>query len=385
MKRPDILAIVLLATLPTIGRAQTAKEFADIHVKLSQSRPLSGNGMGDLRAYSESLTGSHFGDWSVYNRAGWRAIDKGYYDTAEHEFSSAIKAAKLAGKGDLRLVARSYADYAWALQKQGRNAEAEPHAKWALIAREALLDKGAPAIAQSRNQLATLYYDLGRPADAEPLLRLSIESQANSPRANPQELARSETLMGLLLASQRRFAESERHFVRAITLREKALSSSSADLGDALNNLAWAYHEQGKDDQARPLFERALRYLERARGESAYSVAHVLDGLGQILAKEGKTDQAETDFLRAIAVWEQFPNEGLSLLGVLRHYADLLEDKGRSDDLSKLKDRIAPLRAKYSFGREALGRWYRFPDPPTGLGANPPGTATPAPLPGTPG
>ncbi len=41
---------------------------------------------------------------------------------------------------DPRLVARSYADYAWALQKQGRNAEAEPLLKWVLVAREATLE-----------------------------------------------------------------------------------------------------------------------------------------------------------------------------------------------------------------------------------------------------
>ena len=111
-------------------------------------------------------------DWTAYNRAGWRAIGKGWYDTAEHEFLSAIKAAKRPSlKSDLRLMARSYADYAWALQLQGRHADAEPLAKWAVATREATLESGANPVAQSLNQLATLYYETSRYREAEPLLR----------------------------------------------------------------------------------------------------------------------------------------------------------------------------------------------------------------------
>jgi tetratricopeptide (TPR) repeat protein len=355
MSRTRTFAVILLAALPTAAHGQsTIQELLDAHSRSATAKKPT---PGDLT------------DWNAYNWAGWRAINKGYYDTAEHEFLAAIKTARRPGIDDPRLVARSYSDYAWALQKQGRNAEAEPLVKWALLAREASLEPTSSAIAQSLNQLATLYFDLGRYSDGEPLLRRAIDSQAKAPKANPQEFARSETLMGLLLAAQRRYAEAEPHFARAVTLREKSLGPSHPDTGDGVNNLAWAYHEQGKDDEARPLFERAMRIYERARGESDPSVAHVVDGLGQILRKQGKPKEAEANFLRAIAIWERLPDEGLSLLEVLRHYADLLEDEGRSAELGKIKARIAPLRAKYTLARLGLGSWYRFPDPSPGLGA----------------
>ena len=78
------------------------------------------------------------------------------------------------------------------------------------------------AVAQSLNQLATLYYDLGRFAEAEPLLRRAVEAQDKAARPDPLEQARSQTLMGLLLVAQRRYAEAEPHFLKAIALREKA-------------------------------------------------------------------------------------------------------------------------------------------------------------------
>jgi tetratricopeptide (TPR) repeat protein len=370
MNRPHTLAIVVLATLPTVALAQTTGELLNAHSKSSPALPSMG---WDLS------------DWNAYNRAGWRAINKGYYDTAEHEFLSAIKASKRPSLNDPRLIARSYADFAWALQKQGRNAQAEPLVKWALLAREAYFEPTSPPIAQTLNQLATLYYDLGRYPDAEPLLRRAIDTQDKSAKANPLEHARSQSLMGLLLAAQRRYVESEPYFIKAITLRQKSQGPSHPDTGDALSNLAWTYHEQGKDDQAQPLFERALLIVERSRGESDYSVAHLADGLGQILSKQGKTDEAETYFLRAIAIWERFPNEGGSLLEVLRHYADFLDEKGRPADLNKVKTRMAPLRAKYTMAQARPGPWYRVPDPSPGLGAPVPNMPIAAPARQIPG
>jgi tetratricopeptide (TPR) repeat protein len=383
MNRLQALAIVLLTSLPTAAWSQTLKDVTEAHAKSSSSRPAAGSGVGDLDAYAKSMYGNYFYDWYAYNRAGWLAINKGYYDTAEHEFLSAIKAAKLHSMDDTRLIARSYADYAWALQKQGRNAEAEPLLKWALLAREATLDPNSPPIAQSLNQLATLYYDLGRYSEAEPQLRRAIDTQAKSRKVDPLEHARSQTLMGLLMAVQRRYVESEPYFRKAVALREKSQGPSHADTGDALSNLAWAYHEQGKDDEARPLFERALKILERSKGESHVSVAHVADGLGQILSKQGNVSQAEAYFLRAISIWEQFPSEGASLLEVLRHYADLLEENNRPADLNKIKARMAPLRGKFTLAQTRLGRWYRLPDPSPGQA--PPGHVSPIPVTPSPG
>jgi len=352
-------AFVWVAISAALVQAQSADEVLRAHSKTASSV----NKSGYWEEFNNSFTGSNLNDWNIFSRAGWRAMNKGYYDTAEHEFLAALKAARKLGLDDPRLLARSYADYAWALQKQGRHAQAEPLAKWALVAREATFEPGTPAVSQSLNQVATLYYDLGRYEDAEPLLRRAIDAQSKSSKANPVEHARSQTLMGLLLAAQRRYAEAEPYFARAANLREKAQGPSNPDTADAWNNLAWVYHEQGKDDQAEPLFVKALRVFERSRGESDLSVAHVLDGLGQILARKGKTDEAEANYLRAIAIWDQAADQDVSLLQVLRHYADLLEQKGRSADLEKIKARLAPLRSRFTMTQASLGRWYRFPEP----------------------
>ena len=175
-------------------------------------------------------------------------------------------------------------------------------------------------------------------------------------------------MMGLLFVAQRRFAEAEPYFLQAIRIRERSLGASHAETGDAVNNLAWTYHEQGKDDEARPLFERALRIFEQSRGPSDPSVAHVLDGLAQVETRESEYEEAEAKYLRAIAIWdEQAPAGNSSLVLLLKHYAELLEKLGRAADLVKIKSRLTPLRAKFTLVEDKAGVWYRHPDVTPGL------------------
>ena len=106
--------------------------------------------------------------------------------------------------------------------------------------------------------------------------------QERAARANGQEFSRSHTLLGLLLVAQRRFADAEPPFRKAIALRERSLRALHPDTGDALMNLASALFQQGKIDEATPFFERALRIFEMSRGPASPLVAYVLDGLAQI-------------------------------------------------------------------------------------------------------
>jgi tetratricopeptide (TPR) repeat protein len=171
-----------------------------------------------------------------------------------------------------------------------------------------------------------------------------------------------------MLVSQRRYVESEPFFRRTIQIREKTSGKSHPETGDALNNLAWTYHDQGKDDEAQRLFERALTIFEEGRGSTGHGQAHALNGLAQIHAKKGENDEAEAKFLRAIEIWDTIlPAGNASVLDVLKHYADLLETLGRSADLVKIKARITPLRAKVTLHEGKVSPGYRFPDPSPGI------------------
>jgi tetratricopeptide (TPR) repeat protein len=279
-------------------------------------------------------------DFTFYSQAGWRALRKGYLDTAEHEFISAIKAAKRLVPVDNRLVARGYADYAWALQKQKRYAEAEPVLKWVLTVREASFPPDALPIAQTRNQLATLYSDLGRLAEAEPLLVQAIAGHEKAAKPDASELARSNTLLGLLRVAQKRFPEAEAPFLKAVRFQEKGRGTYNSETGDAVNNLARTYQEQRKFDQAKPLFERALAIFEQSRGPADPAIALVLDSLARIDEVRGDLDEAEAKYLRAIGIWDVLAPAGAASRSELAgHFADFLDRQGRGNEAQKLRPR----------------------------------------------
>lgn len=333
------VASVLLALLPWPGRV------------LAQSAAQSAASGAIRTPLGETIY------WSRFHDSGWKAMGKGWYDTAEREFTTAIRIAKRPEMGDSRVLARSYSSLAWALQKQGRNAEAEPLARWALETREARFGANAEPVARSLNQMATIYLALGRFNQAEPLLRrvLAMNKVASTTidrgRVVPldaskstimlQEQAQSESLLGLGYVVQRRFAEAEAEFARAVALREASQGSKHPETGDELNNLAWARLEQGKLAEARPTMEKSLDILEQGRGVQDPSVARALDGLARIDAGQNDLSAAETKYLRLIAIYESLGTGQESRLNDgLKRYADLLDRMGRSGEAGRVRDRL---------------------------------------------
>ena len=241
------------------------------------------------------------------------------------------------------LLARSYADYAWALQQQGRNAEAEPLPKWALAAREASFPPThRPSPRASTSSRPSIPSRAGPPRPSRSSVR-AIAQQEKAARPDPSELARSQTLLGLLLVAQGALPRGRGPFLRAVRLREKARGASHPETGDALNNLARAYQEQRKYDQARPLFERALTIFEQSRGPADPSVALVLDPLARIDEVRGELEEAEAKYRRALGIWDGLGARPARRPGaeVAGHLADFLDRQGRGDEARKVRARPA--------------------------------------------
>ena len=109
---------------------------------------------------------------------------------------------------------------------QAKGAVAEAALLWQQIL--AILEREAgpehPLTATSLNNLAFLYFSLGRYRDAEPLYK------------------------------------------RSLAIREKALGTEHPDTASSLNNLALLYDNQGRYGEAEPLYKRALAIIEKVLG-----------------------------------------------------------------------------------------------------------------------
>ena len=72
---------------------------------------------------------------------------------------------------------------------------------------------------------------------------------------------------------QGKFAEAEPLYKRSLTIWEKALGPDHPNVAASLNNLAELYYDQGKYSEAEPLFNRSLAIRERALGPDHPNVA----------------------------------------------------------------------------------------------------------------
>src|SRR5262249_29674938 len=96
-------------------------------------------------------------DWKYYNDTGWIFLNKGDYSRAEQRFRMAITEIRPYQTTDQRLLARGYADLARVLYHQGRYADAEPLAAWALSVRESHPRVTPDAVFQSLYTLALIH------------------------------------------------------------------------------------------------------------------------------------------------------------------------------------------------------------------------------------
>jgi tetratricopeptide (TPR) repeat protein len=255
-------------------------------------------------APKQELSFSQFADWNFYNNVGWIALARNELTKAEQMFGRAIEVARIEEASDPRLMARSYGDLAWVLHRQGRDAEAEPLARWALAVREKTLGPESKPLAQT-------IYTLG-----------AIEVNLN-------HLDEAEALM-----------------TRTLAICERTLGPESLGTADALDDLAAVLVLRRKFDRARPLYERALTIF-RGNGPDSAAQHTPLDGLASIDLTEGKLPEAEAHLTKALEMLDRDPLAVPAFHArVLRRKADVLRKLKRPDEAVALEAKAKAVEAR---------------------------------------
>ena len=221
------------------------------------------------------------------------------------------------------------------LMRAGKYAEALPLAQ-AMVAQ---LEKGPPSrdFAGALNNLAQVYGDMGRDAEAEPLYKRSLAVMEKAAGLDSADMAPELNNLAALYQRQFRYAEAEPLFRRALALREKALPPGHPDVGQSLNNLATLYERQDRHADSEPLFKRALAIYQKTPGADP-AVATLLNNFGQVLKAEGRYADAEPAIRQSLAIREK-------VLG--RDHVDVARSLDNLADLYQRQDRFAEAEAIY--------------------------------------
>ncbi len=158
-------------------------------------------------------------------------------------------------------------------------------------------------------------------------MRLAVEAATAQAGNQPVLQARLFNSLGSVYLRQGNYAEAEKHYRRALTLRQEAVGTDHHDVAMAYTNLAVVLRRQGKYAEARPLFERGLAIRERTLGADHPDLALFLSNLGSLGVSQRNYSDALPYIERSLAIREKalgadHPSLGYPLnnLGLVRRH-----------------------------------------------------------------
>jgi len=186
------------------------------------------------------------------------------------------------------------------------------------------------------NDLAQLYDNKARYAEAEPLMRraLRIDEQSFG-EDHPMVAIRLNNLAQLLKATNR-LSEAEPLMRRALSIDEQSFGEEHPRVAMGLNNLAQLLQATNRLSEAEPLMRRALSIDEQSFGEDHPDVARDLNNLAQLLQDTNRLSEAEPLMRRVVEIFHQFgqstQHEHPHMQAAINNYSNLLIESGLTKD-----------------------------------------------------
>jgi CHAT domain-containing protein/tetratricopeptide (TPR) repeat protein len=299
----------------------------------------------------------------------------GRYSEAEALFKRALALLDKLGAAGTQDQARVMSTLGRVYYELGRYAEAEAIFKRAFVIFEKVLNTYFPNparrrndraimftadVALSLNDLATLYIDLGRYAEAEPLLKRAIALRESSQGADALELGADLEALGRLYRIVGRNPEAELLLKRGVSISEKdrqatitdheskatlPIGASSPVFGRLFSELTYVYRNLGRYADAEAMAKQAISIYESSLGPKHPMLAKALVGLAGVYLSAQRYDDAEPLARRALAIDESvLGEEHPDLANVLNGLAALQLGGGHvvaALELSRRSARIA--------------------------------------------
>jgi tetratricopeptide (TPR) repeat protein len=147
--------------------------------------------------------------------------------------------------------------------------------------------------------------------------------------------------------SQKRFAEAELNYKRAVGILEKFFGPKDGEVATCLFKLADLYFKQNKFAESEVQVWRTLEIQQKALGSDHIDVATTLEMLADLKSRQGNHEQAEMFFKSALAIKEKlYGKDSPKLTGLLERAADIYARLGRSEDSVPYYVRLVRIKLK---------------------------------------
>jgi tetratricopeptide (TPR) repeat protein len=190
--------------------------------------------------------------------------------------------------------------------------------------------------------MAHLSQKQGKESEAEQLLKHALSKSEQQADAQPTTATILASL-GSLYNSQKRYAEAEPLYQRALAIGEQFWGGDHLSTSTCLNNLATTYLCQGKYAEAEPLLQRALSIREQRLGTIHPFVVVSLLNLAALFIVQQRYAEAESQFARVFSVQEALGEDGRVTADELDTLADLYKTQGKDPNADPLYQRALSL------------------------------------------
>ena len=283
---------------------------------------------------------------------GWLQLRLGDYEEAERttrDVSRILEGARGPHHPD---VAEAYSALGAILYQQGRFAEAESAMVRALAIHEGAPEPDPELVALASNDLAAVLLSAGRTDEAGDLLARAVEAHVAAGDTTHPAFATYLSNLGDLRMRQDRFEEAEGLIDRALGIATATLGADNVELAERHNAMGMLMHRLARYDEAERHFLRAVEIWRANLPEGHPKIVWTLDNLAAAYIDAGRLDEADgicEDVVRMseISVGLESVYHGVVLLTM----ADLREAQGRWAEAGELRERAIPLY-EAEFGTE---------------------------------
>ncbi|XP_010318032.1 uncharacterized protein [Solanum lycopersicum] len=190
---------------------------------------------------------------------------------------------------DDHIMEKMRVDLAELLHAVGRGEEGRMLLEECLLITEKFRGEGHPSSVSHLVNLATSYSQSKLFAEAERLLRMSLQIMYQNVSPDDQSITFPMLHLAVTLYNLNRNEEAEKHALEVLRIRERAFGEDSLPVGEALDCLVSIQTQLGKDDgELLELLKRVLKIQEKAFGTDSEEVMETLKKVVYYLEKMGR-------------------------------------------------------------------------------------------------
>jgi tetratricopeptide (TPR) repeat protein len=241
-------------------------------------------------------------------------------------------------------VAKAHNNLGAALDRLGRNEEAEQHYEQAVRIAEKVLGPDHKSVAFYLRNLARVRMELLKFEQAESDYDRIFEIRSKLSGADSPEAAAAHMDLGWMSYDRGDFTEARAQFERALQIREKTLGTEDPDTIDSLDWLGVVLSHLGDFRASVACKERSLRLREKLHGPDAVEVARSYLWLGGFLVMWGQAEEGMPMLRRATEIVEEASDSKQIVADYLQNLAFGQIAVGEYEEALRTLERAAELR-----------------------------------------